>query len=259
METNHQTKAASLKNTWLKHCDKSVFITNAYDKKLESLDKKLEVVVYNNSIDTYENLWQKTKFAFSLAFDHYYTINKRKGFDWFLKADDDTFILVENLKMYLKMKNENKNYYFGCKMNYKNKSIPNGYMSGGAGYVLSRGSLKKLVTEGFRNKIKCNKVLYGFEDAEMGSCLGKLNIFPSYINGRKDIIPFFPSKNLILYIFDISNNRTHDLLKKHLYDIPQKKGLQSLPRYPISLHYISPDNMYKLNYLFYKTKVNDSI
>uniref|UniRef100_A0AAF5I0T0 N-acetylgalactosaminide beta-1,3-galactosyltransferase n=1 Tax=Strongyloides stercoralis TaxID=6248 RepID=A0AAF5I0T0_STRER len=255
---NHQTKAISVKETWSKHCDKSIFFTNSYDTSLSSSDGTFEVVVFKNYNDTYENLWQKTRLVFTYAYDNYFTINNEKGFDWFLKADDDTFVIIENLKMFLRKKNSNKRYYFGCRLKSLGKKLIKGFMSGGAGYVLSRGSIEKLVTEGFRNTTLCNNINNGFEDVEMGWCLQKLNIFPSYINNEKEILSFFPSKEVILHIFDIDRRNTSKILRRHMYDKLPKKKIQSMPKYPISFHYITPTNMYLLDYLFYKAKVDDN-
>ena len=35
--------------------------------------------------------------------------------DWFLKADDDTYIVVENMKYFLKDYNTEEALWFGCK------------------------------------------------------------------------------------------------------------------------------------------------
>ena len=56
------------------------------------------------------NLWSKTKRAFAYMYEHH-----KDEADWFLKADDDTYTVVENLRYMLQPYDASKPIYFGCK------------------------------------------------------------------------------------------------------------------------------------------------
>ena len=55
-----------------------------------------------------DGLWEKVKLAFKHVYEYHFD-----DFDWFLKADDDTFIIVENLEEMLSEYNTSDPFYFG--------------------------------------------------------------------------------------------------------------------------------------------------
>lgn len=100
-----------------------------------------------------------------------YETTKYNEFDWLLKADDDTYVIMENLKWFLKdhCSDESKTYGF----NLKYKGIQ--FHSGGGGYVISAKVINKLGIALLNDKNFCDMNI-GTEDVEVAKCLKKFNV-----------------------------------------------------------------------------------
>lgn len=141
-----------------------------------------------------DNLWAKTREAFKYIYD-----NHRDDADWFLKADDDSYVVMENLRSMLHPYTPDMPVYFGRKFKLPSQPPSQGYMSGGAGYVLSKRAMNVLVEDGFPNKTICWPGNGGAEDAELGKCLAQLGVVAGDSreeDGRDRFFPFEISAHL---------------------------------------------------------------
>ena len=118
-----------MKATWGRRCNLILFMSSEADDDLPAIKLKVG--------EGRENLWRKTKMAFRYVYQNHF-----EEYDWFVKADDDTFMIIENLRFLLKDHNSSSPLYFGRKFK---PYVKQGWMSGGAGYVLSKEALRRFV------------------------------------------------------------------------------------------------------------------
>lgn len=128
MDENILTKGKSINDTWGKRCDKLLFINSA--------KSKLPNTLWFNLPEGRNHLTGKTMAAIK-----YLYANHLNDYDWFMKADDDTYVVMENLKFLLSKLDKTKPMYLG---NHFKLHVKQGYMSGGAGYIFSRKALQVL-------------------------------------------------------------------------------------------------------------------
>ena len=108
-----RTRAKAVNETWAPHCDGYYFISEpSADKNPNSaevnISKKLPIAPIKNITVGYEHLTQKSVLAFLFAYEHHFN-----DFDWFIKADDDTYLFVDNLRTFLSDKNSSDPVTFG--------------------------------------------------------------------------------------------------------------------------------------------------
>ena len=94
----------------------------------------------------------------------------------------------------LKDVDPHKPIWFGCKFR---PYVKQGYMSGGAGYVLSKSALELFAK---RNSSICRSAEQGVEDVEMGKCLEKLNVIAGDsrdTTGKGRFFPLIPEHHIL--------------------------------------------------------------
>lgn len=166
-KSNLATKAKVIQNTWASKCDNYKLVTLIPDYlKNKSLPHVLVPPGLIN--DTYNKLTDKVL----LTIKHLY--NEYDNYDWYLKADDDTFIFVDNLRKFLSDKNSSSPVTYGYDFKV---IIKGGYHSGGAGYLLSNEALKRLGS--LLNKNFSNCWNSGVEDTDVADCLRRVDVYPN--------------------------------------------------------------------------------
>ncbi len=233
-KSNIENKIRTVHAAWASQCDDYAFFTAIPDKYTKNIktnqNERIEILVndvkvvqpkgLNLTNDKYEELTKKVLLSFQ---DIY---NRNSSFDWYIKADDDTYMMMDNLREFLEDKNPNAPVTYGYR--FDDTYVMFGYNSGGAGYVLSREATHRLVTAVNRNFTVCSDS--GIEDLDMGDCLRALHVNPEdtidefnkerfhfgsfeshFFKDFKEenweyLLPMFPIRNVTNTIFQICNN-----------------------------------------------------
>ncbi|XP_042234402.1 glycoprotein-N-acetylgalactosamine 3-beta-galactosyltransferase 1-like [Homarus americanus] len=235
----HLLRAQHVKNTWGQRCDQQVFLSSKADKEVGAVQLKVK--------EGYNNLWGKTRASLKYLYH-----NHLDDAEWFYKADDDTFAIVENLKHMLKLYDPDFPIYFGAKLRAKDNSQV--FMSGGAGYVLSRAALKLVVEKGFTNSTICKAENKGREDVELGRCMQAVGVMFGDSRdhlGRERFLCLTPE--LLLPGWATANK--HGWFWNIVY-YPMKEGPMCCSERVVSFHYVKPSMMYVFYYLIYQVHLS---
>ena len=220
-------KGKPVKETWGKRCNIFLFMSSQADSNFPD-------AIGLNVKEGRENLWSKTRAAWDYVYDHHLD-----DADWFIKADDDTFVIIENLRHLVSKLNPEEPHYLG-------RHFKPFFNSGGAGYVFSRESVRRF-KKALGDTSLC-KPEGSAEDVEVGKCLHAMGVKPDNTRdsgGRERFMPLPPEHHLIpgylpkdFWLWSYDNN-------------PYKEGPECCSDHAVTFHYIKPKYMYLLEYFVY--------
>lgn len=123
-DAEHRRKSKAAVDTWGKRCDKLLVVRNGTEIKLITRPNATEsVLTLPVKIESHDLLWFKVRAAFTFIHSKYL-----QQFDWFMKTDDDTYVLVDNLRDFLAQHSPKELVWFGYKFRH---AVKQGHMSGG--------------------------------------------------------------------------------------------------------------------------------
>ena len=222
---NMRSRAKSARDTWGKRCDILLFFSSKADPSFPAIGL--------NVTEGAPKLFDKARASLDYIFRHH--LNDA---DWFLKADDDTYVIIENLRHMLSKLNTSDPHYLGRKFTH------DGEYNSGAGYIFSRETLRR-----FKKALgepSCPQH-HRFEDVAVGICLRAQGVKASSntrdSNGREQIMPLRLEQHLVAGRLPSWYPRFY------------KEGVEYCSDYPSIFHKITPEIMYQFEYLIYRVKI----
>eukprot|EP00475_Leptophrys_vorax_P028093 TRINITY_DN4043_c0_g1_i3.p2 TRINITY_DN4043_c0_g1~~TRINITY_DN4043_c0_g1_i3.p2 ORF type:complete len:324 (-),score=65.10 TRINITY_DN4043_c0_g1_i3:262-1233(-) len=160
-EEQSAAKSRIVAQTWGAYCDKLVFIAPS---PIPGINETMTQVIPKFPGETRLNLFPKIHASWKLVIENY-----AHEADWFLKADDDTFVYVPKFKEYV------RNYFprfIGQRFKHPGEENRS-FASGGPGYALNRAALdllSKAMDEGL-----C-PLTTGPEDTRFADCMNRVGV-----------------------------------------------------------------------------------
>ncbi|XP_071812403.1 glycoprotein-N-acetylgalactosamine 3-beta-galactosyltransferase 1-like [Apostichopus japonicus] len=232
-QENLFSRAIHITQTWGGRCNLTLYVTEG------SPNRPFPGIVLTLPVGKGRNeLWMKTRAAFTLIYERYYA-----DYDWFMKVDDDTFVIVDNLRYLLASKNTSEPLYYGFSFRHPQFNLD--YTSGGSGYVLGKEALSRFVKVAYDESVcpSGHSVAKAAEDLMMGLCLSAAGVRVGNSLDSQGRIRF-----LVFTLDNFIDGNIGDWLPRFIaHNITT--GIDCCSSYAVSMHYVQPSMMYLLEFL----------
>ncbi|RLN45576.1 hypothetical protein BBJ29_009279 [Phytophthora kernoviae] len=249
----------------------TIIVAKGTDKERQYPVIKLDVIADHN------HLWQKHKATLRYVNEHY-----RHDFDWFYKADDDAYVIMENLRNYLRRPEIMQHYQrepmqMGHRFNLT-QDLVSYYIvddslediwrsrwerwvfnSGGPGYIMNRLYLDKIVE--ILPDWTCLSDYYSEmlpDDASISFCMMWHDVFPWDTRDHQSRERWHSDKPKGVY-FTNPNNPDYWYVQYHQHIGGVRWHEESTAPDSVAYHYINPGLMYHLERTFYLCREGDDI
>lgn len=248
IEQFHATRCRAVKATWGARCHILLFASNVDDPSIGA-------VRIPNAQHDYEHLWDKHRQTLRYIARTY----DRTEYDWLVKADDDTYLIMENLVTLVTSPSIRAVQFLdavhlGHRLVMPAYGVPRDqipseqwklfestigrwmYNSGGAGYVMNHVLFDTLLRA--MDKPTCLPNAQVPEDAGLAFCLAFEGVFPAYSRDARDLERFHTQNPRKTYQgLPRWLSRYHDGIGGPL------AGLDAVSPSSIGFHYMSLDWM----------------
>ncbi|XP_037928500.1 glycoprotein-N-acetylgalactosamine 3-beta-galactosyltransferase 1-like [Teleopsis dalmanni] len=228
----HNLEAARIYRTWTQRCDKTLFMSDDFHDEIQP------VIISKNEE------WGKLKESLTFVYNYHY-----HNADWFLRAADDNFVILENLRYLLYPYSNKTPIYFGYKLKNKDGEA---YMSSSAGYVLSKEALRRFVKSALPNTEICTPGANGKESEELARCLKNVGVLAGDSRAEDGSNTFFPF-SLSDYLKGLKPEDHKFLYENSFYAMRNKSF--PLSKKMISFSNVHRDDLYTLEYFIYNMRV----
>ena len=134
-----KTRGQAVRATWSRNCHRRRFFYSSLGPNKTSDIQSVPDALALNVTEGRSYLTAKTMNALRWSYENF-----GADTDWYMKADDDSYVIWKNLVKYLSKYDPGGGRYLGSRFMGTMRHLPRGYNSGGGVYLLSRGSAEKV-------------------------------------------------------------------------------------------------------------------